>query len=130
MRVTLPKDYKRNYSICEVEAMRATIKFLRDNYDEKPETILAEIAKAWTKDNCETLRYCDIDSVSVLTCETCTYGALPYDRLCDNSANTDVVISGFVNYYRGTLRIYVSLANYWEHGTNCEPCISVALYND
>lgn len=130
MKVTLPENYKRNYSIAEVEAMRATIKYLKDSMFEKPETILAEVAKTWTEHNCEKLRYCNIMNIGVCECETCVSYSVQLDRICDNSMRTDVIISGYVNYYRGTLRVYVSLADYWDNGSNCNPCISVALYND
>ena len=66
MKVTLPKDWKDNYYVSQVEQMRTTITALKD-YDEKPANILRNVARSWCDEDV------DID-------EWCLYSFCPYGQ--------------------------------------------------
>lgn len=127
MKVTLPKDYKDVYTVSEVEAMRAAIAAMKD-YDEKPADILRHVAKKKCEwDGIEGF-YGEPISVSVASVETVGKAyTLDRDQICEGSGYTDVVIFGFVNYWKGTLRLFVTISDYWGYeGANA--AVTVARY--
>ena len=128
MKVTLPKDYKDIYTMTEIEAMRTTIKWFKD-YEDNPADILRRAAKKWCEWNDETGFYGDPITVSVASVETVKTYNIPCDGICDGSRYTDVVVFGFVNYWKGTLRVFVSMYDVWGYeGANAT--VVVAKYHE
>ena len=125
MKVTLPKNYKDDYYLPDIEAMKAAIKELK--FDEtKPADIITAAAKKWANDNGEVGFFGDPISVSVVSVETCKDYKLQYDQICEGSRYTDVMFFGFANYWKGTLRIFVTLTDYWFNDS--EAVVAVAKY--
>lgn len=127
MKVTLPKGYKDNFYVSQVEQMRAAIAALKD-YDEKPADILRSVARSWCDENPEHGLYGDPIAVSVVAVETFIRGDLTPDSIGDSTGRTDVSIFGFVNYWKGALRVFVNLTDYWEYGGTCPATAKAAFF--
>lgn len=109
MKVTLEKEYRKYYTLEDMDAAKIVMKYEKDD-DEKPAGWLEYAVNEYLKDTAE---YCgEIIKAEARTARNCR----AWNAYGDGTNNMDVWISGIARTSAGFLEIGAYLSDIWQTG--------------
>lgn len=124
-KIHLPEDYKKIFTIAELEACKAIEKSLKENSDDRKLNFEWEVCCAAIAGSDSKVTDSHVIQAEATFCKNSRI----YDRICVGSGNVDVWIKvmAYQSYY-GFYEIGMYLTDMWEYSSETEAHIKSHMY--
>ena len=114
MKVTLPKDYKRDMTVHQYEIAKKVVEWAKKNEEGKPEEYLqTAIFHILHRETDENGLYDGLDRVLEANAVV-ESGCKTYDQYFDGSEDMDILIEGYAKTWNGFIHVIARLSDIWQ----------------